>query len=283
MHKFYKMKTLIVLTDFSKAATNAARYAAALTHQFTVSRFILFNSYEFKPVATDIPMTNQAGMAAQREDSIRKLEKSKIELQSLIAPNTDIEIMAVENALIYAVHSLTEQLHAELTVMGITGMSGFERTIIGSNTITVAREITTPLLLVPHMATFEKVNKVVFATDLKNNLRKSATEIKTIIKALGARLMIVNVEKSGKEHFNTGLVTEQAMLHEVWDEDDPEYYFNENDDIAAGILEFIKTHNVQMVIAIPKQHSFFESIFHKSITKRLTYHTPIPLLLLQPG
>jgi len=277
------MKTLIVLTDFSKAATNAAKYAAALTHQFTVSKFILFNSYEFRPVATDIPMTNQAGMAAQREESIRKLEELKLELLPFIAAETQVETMATENALIYAVHSLIEKFHAELMVMGITGMSGFERAIIGSNTITVAREITSPLLLVPHMATFKTINKVVFATDLKNNLRKSANEIKSIIKALGARLLILNVEKSGKEHFNPAMVSEQAMLHEVWDENDPEYHFNENDDIAAGILDFIKTHEVQMLIAIPKQHRFFESIFHKSITKRLTYHTPIPLLLLQPG
>jgi nucleotide-binding universal stress UspA family protein len=276
------MKTLIVLTDFSKAATNAARYAAALTQQINVSRFILFNSYEFKPIATDIPMTNQAGLSAQREESIRKLEKLKIELQPLIAPETSVDIVAVENALMYAVHTLTEQYHAELTVMGITGMSGFERAIIGSNTLYVAREITSPLLLVPHTAIYERINKVVFATDLKSNLRKIAIEIKSIINALGARLLILNIERSGKEHFNTAMVTEQAMLHEVWDEEDPEYYFNENEDIATGILDFIKTHDVQMVIAIPKQHSFFESIFHKSVTKRLTYHTPIPLLLLQP-
>ncbi len=276
------MKTIIVLTDFSKAATNAARYAAALTHQFSVSKLILFNSYEFKPVATDIPMTSQAGMAAQREESFLKLERLKIELQSLIAPETVVELTAVENSLIYAVHGLSQQYQAALTVMGITGLSGIERAIIGSNTITVAREITTPLLLVPHAANFNNINKVVFATDLKNDYNNAALNIKDIVRTLGADLLILNVEKMRKDDLAAALVIERGKLNEIWDEENAEYHFIESDDIGKGILNFIKTHDVQLVIAIPKHHTFFESIFHKSVTQRLTYHSPIPLLLLQP-
>ena len=161
-------------------------------------------------------------------------------------------------------------------------MSGIERAIIGSNTITVAREITTPLLLVPHAANFEKIKKIVFATDLKDDLKKAVTDIKAIVRKLGANLLILNIEKSRKEQRNTDSATEQVRLHEMWDEEKPEYYFRENDDIGNGIIDFIKTHDVQLVIAVPKRHTFFESLFHKSVTKRLTYHSPIPLLLLQP-
>ncbi|MET3114386.1 nucleotide-binding universal stress UspA family protein [Pedobacter sp. CG_S7] len=277
------MKTLIVLTDFSNTASSAAIYAAALTHQFSISRFILFNSYEFKPLATEIPMPNQVSMELRREESLKKLEDLRDELRTFVSENTSIELLATEKNLLFAVHSLSEQYHAELTVMGITGMSGFERAIIGSNTISVAREISTPLLLVPNRSKFEKINKVVFATDLKSDLQKSAIEIKNIITALSARLLLLNIEKSGEVKFNTDLINEQAILHDVLDNEDPEYYFNENEDIAAGILEFIKNHDVQLVIALQKKHGFFESIFHRSITKRLTYQTPIPLLLLQEG
>ena len=115
------MKTLIVLTDFSKAATNAARYAAALTHQFTVNRLILFNSYEFKPVATDIPMNSQASMAAQRQESLLKLEKLKAEMQPLIASDTTIEVFAVENELISCSASLNR------TTSGRTYGNGYNR------------------------------------------------------------------------------------------------------------------------------------------------------------
>lgn len=277
------MKTLIVLTDFSNTATSAAKYAAALTHQFSVSRFILFNSYEFKPVATDIPMPNQVSMELLRQESLKKLEDLRDELRTFVNENTSIELLATEKNLLIAVHSLSEQYHAELTVMGITGMNSLERAIIGSNTISIAREISTPLLLLPNGSKFEKINKVVFATDLKSDLQSSAIAIKNIVTALNARLLLLNIEKSGAEKFNTDMIKEQAMLHEVWDNEDPEYYFNENEDIAAGIIEFIENHDVQLVIAIQKKHGFFERIFHKSITMRLTYQTPIPLLLLQEG
>ncbi|WP_432712733.1 universal stress protein [Pedobacter sp.] len=275
------MKTLIVLTDFSKSAVNAAHYAAALTQQVLVSRIILFNAYEYKPVATDIPMSYSIGMEALREESHRRLEQLKMELLPLVSQHTSIDTLAREETLLYAIAALDNEFHAELIVMGITGMSGFERVVIGSNTITVAREISSPLLLVPNSVTYQRINKVVFATDLNQGARKTALELKSIINIMGAKLLILNVEKRGTAHFQTDLIAEQAMLHEVWDCEDPEYYFNNNEDIAAGIIDFIKTHDVQMLIAIPRKHGFIEGIFHRSITKKLTYHSPIPLLLLQ--
>jgi nucleotide-binding universal stress UspA family protein len=275
------MNTIIVLTDFSNSASNAARYAAGLTHQIDVKNIILFNSYEYKPVATDIPMSGQVGMNVLRQQSITKLQELKSELLTLASEKTRIEVLASENPLILAIHSLINLYHPELTVMGITGMSGFERALIGSNTINIAKEISSPLLLIPKSASFRKINKVVFATDLSAGLQRSAAEIKRIINSLAADLIILNVESAGADHFNADMVTEHTELHDLWDNENPEYYFIEKKDVAEGITEFIKTHDTQLLIAIPKKHGFFESIFRKSITKELTYHTPVPLLLLQ--
>jgi len=55
LDRIYSMKTILLLTDFSDTALNAARYGAALTHQLGTSSMILYHSYEFIPIATDIP------------------------------------------------------------------------------------------------------------------------------------------------------------------------------------------------------------------------------------
>jgi nucleotide-binding universal stress UspA family protein len=274
------METLLVLTDFSKTASNAAMYAAALTHQLNVSRIILFNSYEFRPVATDIPITTQVGLAASKTDSINRLQALRNEILPFVNATTTVDYATSENPLLYAIHALHEQYHAEITIMGITGMSGFERALIGSNTINVAREITSPLLLIPNGAAFQPINKIVFATDLKTDLQKPAMALRNIIDALNAKLLILNIENKKDEHFHAELKRERTGLMEAWGDHENEYYFNENQDISKGIIEFINTHDVQIVIAIPKKHGFWEGIFHRSVTKRLTYHTPIPLLLL---
>ena len=50
LNKKYGVKTMLVLTDFSDAALNAARYAAALTYQRRTSKLILYHFYHIPRV-----------------------------------------------------------------------------------------------------------------------------------------------------------------------------------------------------------------------------------------
>ena len=60
LKKTYRMKTVLVLTDFSDAASNAAQYAAALTHQLRTSCMFLYHSYRFIPVPELIAISSSS-------------------------------------------------------------------------------------------------------------------------------------------------------------------------------------------------------------------------------
>jgi nucleotide-binding universal stress UspA family protein len=42
----------------------------------------------------------------------------------------------------------------------------------------------------------------------------------------------------------------------------------------------VNNHPIDMLIMLPKKHSFFASLFHKSQSKEMAYHSHIPLLAL---
>lgn len=46
-------------------------------------------------------------------------------------------------------------------------------------------------------------------------------------------------------------------------------------------MDFAEDEDVDLVITIPKKFGFFESLFKRSVTKKLAYHTEIPLLILK--
>ena len=50
--------------------------------------------------------------------------------------------------------------------------------------------------------------------------------------------------------------------------------------MVAGINQFVADNKIDMIVFIPKKHSFFNSIFHESNTKRMAFHSTIPLLAL---
>ena len=280
LEKKYAARNILVLTDFSPAASNAARYAAALARRFNSPNIILYHSLSI-PLATEIPMQSPLPAVDFQQDSLSKLAQLKNEMLPLAGEETTITVRSDERVLVSAVNMLAEQQQVGLVVMGITGKGNLERVFVGSNTITIAKECKVPLLIVPDKAVFENIERVVFACDLKKVSETTPTQaIKTLIHKLEAKLYILNVAHDGAS-FNPATIGELAALHRLWDEEHPEYHYTDNDDLVKGIMDFTKEHQIQLLVTVPREYGFFEGIFHRSMTEKLAYHTDLPLLLFR--
>jgi nucleotide-binding universal stress UspA family protein len=280
LYKIYSVKSILVLIDFSDAAANAARYVSAVASRFKTSEIILYHSLAI-PLATDIPLQTPPVAVNFYQESINKLNQLKDEMQALVSDYTSITVRSDERTLVSAVNILAEQYHSGLVVMGITGKSTLEKTFIGSNTITIAKECKVPLLIVPAEAVFDDIKRVVFACDLKKVSETTPTQaIKTLIHILNAKLFILNVTHE-EDHFNPDTIAELAALHRLWDDEQPEYHYTDHEDLVTGIMDFAKERQIQLVVTVPKEYGFFEGLFHRSLTKKLAYHTHLPLLLFK--
>lgn len=274
------MKTMLVLTDFSDSAYNAALYAAALTHQLEISKLVLYHSYEvIPPVQTVVPIPEPIDVGNIHNERLTILKNN---LRSFIYEGTALEILTDDRPLIIAAEAIGLQQQAGLVIMGVTGKGRLKQILVGSSTINMARESSLPILLVPPEARFEKIRRAVFACDLKNVSASTPVKtIKSLIHTLDARLLVLNVDTEDQDNFEPDSLKEQFILHKLWDEEEPEYHYTTNNNIAQGVMEFAYEHNIQLVIAVPKKRGFFESIFKRSLTERLTFDLTIPLLLIR--
>lgn len=277
----YGVNEILVLTDFSEEAANAARYATALTHQLGTKKITLYHSYESIVVPPTAFAPYTGGFTESPKVSLQKITELKDELKDWLPERVEMDVRTDERNLVDAVIALINQQHFGLVVMGISGKSGLERALMGSNTISLAKDSPGPLLIVPPVAIFQPIKVVVFACDLKRiSISTPVMAIKRFINTLGARLLILNVNNDGG-HINPEAIKETKYLDHLWDEQKPEYYYTDHEDIAKGIMEFASRQGAELVITVPKQYGFFESIFHRSMTKRLAYHTHLPLLLFK--
>lgn len=60
------------------------------------------------------------------------------------------------------------------------------------------------------------------------------------------------------------------------------YEFPEDENVAKAMKKFVRHHGVDLVVAIPHEHTFAGKLFNRSVTKDLVFHTHVPLLIL-PG
>ena len=58
------------------------------------------------------------------------------------------------------------------------------------------------------------------------------------------------------------------------------FHVIESDAVEETIIDFIDIHKINMLAILNIERGFFEGLFHKSLTKKLSFHLKIPLLAL---
>lgn len=271
---------ILVLTDFSNTALNAAKYAVALGRQLRPSRILLCYS-DYIPPSIDIPLQDAMRDEHELKKNDDQLKAWRNQLKLLADEHTLIDIHIDERPLVFAVNQLIEEQSIGMVVMGLTGKTRLEQVLIGSNTIAIAKSCNKPLLIVPEKAKFMGISKAVFACDFKQlDPNVPYDSIKGFVQSFNARLLILNVDRYDEHQFNPEVKAAEAKLRTEWGEE-VEFHFTRDKDVAEGITAFAMEQEVDLIITVPQEYGFFEGLFHRSVTKQMAYHTDIPLLLFK--
>lgn len=281
------MKTIVVPTDFSATASNAADYAVHFAQQVKAERIVLLHAYEI-PVAIDpmMPGIQIPEIDGFKESAEKRLYEFRSELL-LKYVNTGIvfDILAVYGSILSALEDFSEKDTIELVVMGITGGGALEETFIGSNTVHIAEHSHIPLMIVPAKSTFKPVQKLLFACDF-NDAEKyiPVSQIANIQQLTKASLLVFNIEAEPDEFEQTfpgTVMGESFAVHSVLESLHPTYHFSHEKNFVEGVNKFVDENQIDLVITVPKEHNFFAQLFSSSHTKKLAFHSHVPILVLR--
>jgi len=275
------MNTILIPTDFSPTAKNAAMYAAGFAKQMKSDRVILYNAYQ-TPIVTD------ANMALVETVDINEMANSSKEnleqFRTLLRPHFDNDIM-VDTLSEYGVittdiNDICKSNNADFIIMGVTGGGRLEETLIGSFAIDIARHAEVPVIIVPPDAHFTDIHEVMLACDFSKVVETTPVEpIKELLDATAAKLIVVNIDHKSK-HFTTDTPFESLLLDTLLQDYNPEYKFIDDDDFVEGINKVALETKTDLIITIPKKMGWFDSLFKKSHTKMLAFHSHVPLMVI---
>lgn len=259
------MNTVIVPVDFSETSMNAARYAVKLLTGHYGVNMILHSVYE------------KATLAAETE---AKLEKLKAELMD--TGIVKITLLAEEgNDFITELEKLARHQQADLIIMGITGRSAIGQTLIGSNTLKMVEKKVCPILIIPPDASYKEIKNVLLTSDFKNVISSTpSVPIKKILKTFRPNLHIINVDSNHYVALTEEYQEQRTRLKEMFKEFNPEFYFLGLNDVDEAISQFAHDKEVEFIMIIHKEHSLLSKLFVKSHTKKLAYHSSVPVLAL---
>jgi nucleotide-binding universal stress UspA family protein len=265
-------KTILVPTDFSKRAENALNQAIYLAKE-TNSRLDIYHFYHR-------PVVEKDGERALAELE----EKIDLKFQDLLRVLPELKQVPYEFKKVIGttVEKITGRVNTggvNALVMATKGAKGFNE-IWGTKTAKIIKMIEKPAFVIPDNTSLKNLKKVALACDYSLNTNYEAIKFLTYLaEKLDFSIDVVTLNREEKTMTNAEHKHRNQII-ELMDNVKASFKFTQHPQIDKGIMDYAKDNNVDAVAILSKNYSFIESLFHESLTEKMVFNSPIPLMVI---
>jgi nucleotide-binding universal stress UspA family protein len=273
------MPKILVPIDFSPTSLNAAIYASHFGKAISASKVTLL-SVVSESITGDDGTPISGGTYERDQAVIHQLEELQVSLYEMTGVPTSIELKAGDFAHLVAEYMANHTF--DFMVIGVTGSSALEQVFGTSNAVEVIARTATPVLIVPPEANYHKIENVALAVELHHmDELIPMDDLDRWLHWLQPKVHIAHVNKSSNANLTASERSELDKLKERFILFHPrEYLLEEGDSFTGALNDMAEKHRIDLLVTFPQRHSFFNMLFRTSHTKRLVFHSKVPVLAL---
>jgi nucleotide-binding universal stress UspA family protein len=273
------MPKILVPIDFSPTSLNAAIYASHFGKAISASRVTLLSVVSESITGSD--GTPVSGGTDERDKAVmHQLEELQVSLYEMTGVPTSIVLRAGDFA------DLMEKFMREHTfdfvVMGVTGSNAFEQVFGSSYAVDVIAKSSTPVLVVPPEANFHGIRNVAIAVELHNmDELVPLKELDRWLHWLKPNVHIAHVNEQDSKEITDAENEELLILKEKLILFNPsEHLLQAEDGFSDALNQMALDFKIDLLMTFPRRHSFFDLLFKTSHTRKLVFHSKVPVLAL---
>lgn len=279
------MTTIVCPTDFSACAENAISYAHQLAIASKAKLMLLHTIF----IPEEMPYVGPyGGFPLHAGTNVREVRYLQDQLlhrcqqlkEQVPAAQVDYETRIGSRPVADEISHIATTEQIDLIVMGTSGAHGLKQLLIGSTAAQVIEMTKCPVLVVPAHAAYTPIKKIVFAADLTEEQPANLSDVLNLAKISDAQILFMHVLKEKSFVSDTMAKMRYSRLYSLIGYEKVSFHTTEEEDIEKGILQFTKQVNADLLVMINHHRNFWESLFKRSQTKQLAYHSTIPLLAI---
>lgn len=274
---------IIVPTDFSSVAGNALKFALKLAEEAGAEVHLLH--------INTIPIGDAyfiAGSYAKYLDQMESDTKAGFEkLKEDYYKHTSVKFKSASEFgnICDEIRTYAEKNHADLIIMGTTGAGSVAEVFIGSNAASVIADSKIPVLVVPPSATYQLIKDITYATDFNEPEFPSVSRLVYLADLYHAQVTVLHIRSEYDDYFdkahNFFEKNKQAPSIKNWKMKElSNDYDNETDNVMNSLRGYLDHHKTDLLVMAKHNRTFFDRMFHYSLSKHMAYHVKIPLLVL---
>ncbi|MGD1957403.1 MAG: universal stress protein [Fulvivirga sp.] len=271
------MKTMLFPTDFSDRANRALIEVGAFAKEFK-TKIIVYHVYHQPFIKTDLSIH----MAGLLENVERCLDKT---FNNFLQENPEFETIDYEfrkerGLSVEKIIQTVQNGDIDLICMATKGAQSFGE-LWGTKTAKIVKSVNVPTLVIPDNTNLTEMGKVGLICDYSQKADYHSLDfLSSIIDNLNleADVITLNCDErnmTGSEKAYLQLV--RKKLKNV----PTTFHFVSDNDVERGVIEYCKKNDIGLVAILHKKYNFLVELFHESLTKKMTFRSHIPLLVLK--
>ncbi|HET7118294.1 MAG TPA: universal stress protein [Hanamia sp.] len=272
------MKHILVPTDFSTASNNAVEYAVSLAEIFNAKVTLLNvvpDTLIIDEKAAEATIKLHRELVADNKDlmtkTVKTLSKNHLAKMQGYVDEGSPSIVIIEMA---------NEDKPDIIIMGMKG-KGKSNSVFGSTVTAVVRKSSIPVWIIPENGFYQSIDTITFATDFDAGTGSdSYSLLMDIAKKYNSFIQILNVQKKGKPMSADEFIGKMGT-HFLFEATKHSFHTIEEANVIEGINNFIDEKPCEILVMIAHKHSFFERMLGRVYTKKMSYETSVPLLVLQ--
>lgn len=278
MEKTFK---ILCPTDFSECSLNAIEYAARLGEKFNAV-LILFHVLNREDYLKLSPMDTSGKYQVEFvQEKLKNLQRAVMD-ESLMNGLRGCEIAIREGKIVNGALEFAKDINADLIVAGTEGMNDLRANIIGSRASRMVEQSERDIIIVPRKVFFKRPRKFVFASDYLEEDKLAIQKVVEMASFFDSEIDLVHVS-SGQKAIDKSL--HMTMVDEI----KPFVRYEKinyvlksyRDDLALGLENYLQVAKGDMLVTLSKKKSFFDQIFSKNLSKKMSYFLNKPLWVIK--
>lgn len=278
------MKTIMVPTDFSPNANKALDFAVEIASGARASIILVYvNDLLDTPFREKTALENKYGLPGE--------EAAEMELEMICknireSMRLDVTYQVFGGTVTSAILDAAKENNASLVVMGTLGNTGFKEKLVGSITADIISKSGVPVMAVPILSEWQIPKNIMMAVNHFDERPDNTDMVFKIARLFNSKVTVAvftdedDAEAADYLENTRGIISYGQELESIYKDIKVDAVRLYGHKFQESIDEFIAANQVDMLVMFTHKRNFIESVFNRSVSSKMSYHTNIPLLTI---
>lgn len=168
----------------------------------------------------------------------------------------------------------------DLLIVGTSGRGAIGKKLFGSISSEVSKHAHCPVLLVPPDAAFRGLQNVLYASNFDSLGTLRIQQAVSFTRHFDSQLHFVHVSQSNEKEASLERILFESHYRDAHPTQPFLFTKMLSDDITGALYEYAFYHQIELLVFVTHQRSFWDNILHRSITGKAALTSELPILVI---